>query len=338
MVAKRYAAFQKGDVTPPEVFFKRRDFMKLGVGGAVLAGMSAMCAPKPQESQDVLKIPLKRPDVFPTKRNESFQIPADIPRDLTPRMTAASHNNFYEFLAGQGGQVYRYVDKFEANPWKIEVTGLCNNPMTLDLDALFKFPHEERLYHFRCVERWAMTLPWSGFPLAELIKKADPKSEAKYVRFESVNRPKQMPGLASASYYPWPYHEALRLDEAMNPLAMIVTGVYGEPLPIQHGSPARIIVPWKYGYKNPKSIVKIEFLKTQPKTFWMVQPHEYGFLSNVNPNIPHPRWSQATSYWLHSEEPFPTPILNGYESYVSALYPDEPRTLQKPLHKGETAR
>lgn len=339
MHIKRFKEFQEGDVTPPEVFFKRRDFMKLGIGGALIGGMSAMCAPKPAlDEASVLKIPFKRPDVFPTKRNETYHVPSMIPKELTPRMEAASHNNFYEFLSGQGGPVYRYVDKFKVDPWKVEVTGLCKNPMTLGLDDLFKFPHEERLYHFRCVERWAMTVPWSGFSLASLIKKADPKPEARYVLFHSVNRPNQMPGMAKSSYYPWPYREALRLDEAMNELAMVVTGVYGQPLPIQHGSPCRIIVPWKYGYKNPKSIVKIEFLKKQPKTFWMVQPHEYGFISNVNPFIPHPRWSQATSYWLHNRDSFDTPIFNGYESYVASLYPDEPRTLQKPLRKGDIAR
>lgn len=327
------------DVTPPEVFFNRREFMKIGATGALMAGMTAMCGPAvPADESKVLKIPFTRPGVFPAKRNEAYKVPDMIPKVLTPRMSAATHNNFYEFLSGQGGPVYKYVDDFKASPWKVEITGLCNNPMTLDLDDLFAFPHQERLYHFRCVERWAMTLPWSGFPLAELIKKADPKSEAKFVRFESANRPKQMPGLASAGYYPWPYHEALRLDEAMNELAMVVTGVYGEPLPIQHGSPLRIIVPWKYGYKNPKSIVKIEFVKSQPKTFWMVQPHEYGFLSNINPNIPHPRWSQATSHWLHNREEFPTPIFNGYEKYVADLYPDEPRTPQKPLRAGQVAR
>lgn len=330
---------QHGQITPPDVFFNRRDFMKLGAGGGIIGGLSAMCGPvPPQDPTKVLKIPLKRPEVFPPKRNGDFTVPKAIPNGLTPRMAAATHNNFYEFLSGQGGPVYRYVDDFEPVPWKIKIGGLCNNPMTLDLDDLFAFPHEERLYHFRCVERWAMTIPWSGFPLATLIKKADPKSEARYVRFVSAKRPKQMPGLASSDHYPWPYHEALRLDEAMNELAMVVTGVYGEPLPIQHGSPLRIIVPWKYGFKSPKTIVKIELVKKQPKTFWMVQPHEYGFISNVNPNIPHPRWSQATSHWLHNQETFPTPIFNGYESYVGKLYPSEPRTPQKPLRSGQIAR
>jgi sulfoxide reductase catalytic subunit YedY len=147
-----------------------------------------------------------------------------------------------------------------------------------------------------------------------------------------------MPGIVAADYYPWPYREALRIDEAMNALAFVVTGVYGKPLLRQHGAPVRIAVPWKYGYKNPKAIVKIQLLATEPKTFWQIQPHEYGFISNVNPFIPHPRWSQGTSYWLDDQEPFPTPIYNGYESYVGDLYPDEPRTLQQPLKPGQIAR
>ena len=147
-----------------------------------------------------------------------------------------------------------------------------------------------------------------------------------------------MPGIGAASHYPWPYFEGLRLDEAMNPLAMVVTGVYGEPLLKQHGAPVRIIVPWKYGYKNPKSIVKIELVRDEPSTFWQIQPHEYGFLSNVNPYIPHPRWSQKRSYWLDSQAPFDTPMFNGYDEYVADLYPDEPRKLQQPLRPGQIAR
>ena len=147
-----------------------------------------------------------------------------------------------------------------------------------------------------------------------------------------------MPGVRQARLYPWPYHEALRMDEAMNELTLLATGVYGEPLLKQHGAPIRLIVPWKYGYKSPKSIVKIELVKKQPKIFWQIQAHEYGFLSNVNPYIPHPRWPQNESYWLDSGEKFPTPLFNGYEKYVAALYPDEPRTLQRRLRSGQTAR
>ncbi|MCA9294937.1 MAG: protein-methionine-sulfoxide reductase catalytic subunit MsrP, partial [Phycisphaerales bacterium] len=249
------------------------------------------------------------------------------------------HNNFYEFLPGRGGPVWEYTDKFEVSPWTITIDGECAKPMTIDLDDLHAFPHEERLYHFRCVERWAMNIPWLGFPLRTLLEKVEPKSSARYVRFVSKADKATMPGLKE-SYYPWPYHEALRIDEAMHDLAFLVTGVYGEPLPKQHGAPVRLAVPWKYGYKNPKSIVRIELTSAKPPTFWSagVYGHEYGFISNVNPNIPHPRWSQAESYWLDTRDRFKTPIFNGYDAMVGSMYPDEPRTLQKPLVRGETAR
>jgi sulfoxide reductase catalytic subunit YedY len=322
--------------TPPEVFFNRRQILAAAGMGLASAALPRIGAAQSQER--ILQPPLSRPDVFPAKRNDGFALPKDVGSALTPRDVAATHNNYYEFLPGRGGPAWQFVEKFEVDPWKIEVGGLCNKPMTLDLDALFAFPHEERLYHFRCVERWAMNVPWSGFPLRSLIDKAEPKPEAKYVRFETVQRPEQMPGIEEAHWYPWPYHEALRIDEARNELAMMVTGVYGEPLLKQHGAPVRIIVPWKYGYKSPKSIVKIEFVAEEPSTFWQVQPHEYGFLSNVNPFIPHPRWSQSQSYWLHNREMFSTPLFNGYEQYVAELYPDEPRTAQRPLRSGQIAR
>ena len=338
MSEKYIAKGQHRDVTPPEVFFGRRRFL-----GGALTGAAAIALPSALLAQDedearILTPPLQRPDVFPAARNGKFELPAAIRQDLTPRLTAATHNNFYEFLPGKGGPVWKDAGDFEVEPWKVEVSGLCNKPTTFDLDALFAFPQEERLYHFRCVERWAMNVPWTGFPIKLLLDKVEPTSQARYVRFTTANKPKQMPGMAATSYYPWPYREALRMGEAMNELAMLVTGVYGEPLLKQHGSPIRVILPWKYGYKSPKSIVKIELLAKEPKTFWQVQQHEYGFLSNVNPNIPHPRWSQGISYWLDTNDPFRTAIFNGYDEYVADLYPDEPRQPQRPLRPGQTAR
>ena len=164
------------------------------------------------------------------------------------------------------------------------------------------------------------------------------RAGAGFVSFTCLNRPEQMPGLASSNWYPWPYHEGLRMNEAMNPVAFVVTGVYGDPLVRQHGAPIRMAFPWKYGYKGPKAVVKIELTSTRPRFFWEMQEHEYGFLSNINPNIPHPRWSQAESYWLDNRDPFPTPLFNGYGDQVAALYPDEPMTPQKPLRMGQTAR
>jgi len=322
------------EITPPEIFFNRRRFLA-GLGAAAALPVLALG----ETAEDAkLKPPLSRPDLFPAERNAGYELPAGIARTMTPREVAASHNNFYEFLPGRGGPAWQYASDFVAEPWKVEISGECAKPQTLDLDDLFAFPHEERVYHFRCVERWAMNVPWSGFPLSKLLARVEPESTVRYVRFVSANRPSQMPGIVEAAHYPWPYFEGLRMDEAMNELAMVVTGVYGEPLLKQHGAPVRIIVPWKYGYKNPKSIVKIELVAEEPKTFWQIQPHEYGFLSNVNPYIPHPRWSQMQSYWLQNQEVFDTPIFNGYERYVSALYPDEPRKLQRPLRQGQRAR
>lgn len=337
MARRRFPAqIPTHEPTPQHVFLNRRQFVALGAG--LVATATAVDGQPPPPTRTPIDAPFQRPGVFPARRNEAYALPSGIPSQLTPREVAATHNNFYEFLPGRGGPVWKFTADFVVEPWKVEITGECAKPTTLDLDALFAFAHEERLYHFRCVERWAMNVPWSGFPLRKLLERAEPKSTAQFVRFLTVERPAQMPGMREAAYYPWPYHEALRIEEAMHELAFAVTGAYGEPLLKQHGAPIRVAVPWKYGYKNPKSIVQIEFLKEQPKTFWQMQPHEYGFLSNINPFIPHPRWSQAESHWIDSQEPFPTPLFNGYEKYVAALYPDEPRTPQRPLREGQIAR
>ena len=344
-------------VTPPEVFFGRRRFLA-AVGAGLLARPAAAAAggsgaaQTPQAS--LLDVPFERPDVFPAARNAEYGLPRAVvnavpvlggssgrgdTRSPTPREVAAAHNNFYEFLAGRGGPVWQFCGDFEVEPWKVEVTGECRRPATFDLDDLFAFDHEERLYHFRCVERWAMNVPWSGFPLGRILGRVEPTGAARYVRFESIVAREQMPGVRAAGWYPWPYHEALRLDEAMNELTLVVTGVYGEPLLRQHGAPVRIVVPWKYGYKSAKSVVRIALVRDRPPTFWGTEaPHEYGFLSNVNPNVPHPRWPQNVSYWLDTEDRFLTPIHNGYERYVAHLYPDEPRRPQPPLREGQTAR
>ena len=334
-------ALPKLQATDPEIFYNRRQFVKQIAG----AGALTMAIPGLQAQQKVrtpLDLPFERKDVFPAKRNPKFN---DKKLKETERIVAATHNNFYEFLPGRGGPAWLFTEDFKVDPWTIEIGGECKKPFKIDLDDLFKFTHEERLYKFRCVETWAMNIPWTGFPLADLLKKAEPTAKAKHVRFITANKLAEMPGLSSKGY-PWPYHEALRIDEAMNPLAMVATGVYGKPLLKQHGAPARIVVPWKYGYKNPKSIVKIEFLEKQPLTFWARAPysHEYGYLSNVNPNIPHPRWSQQMDRMLEKNTDIrsgtkrKTLIFNGYEEFVGKMYPDEPRKLQQALKQGDTAR
>jgi sulfoxide reductase catalytic subunit YedY len=297
--------------TPEQVFLNRRRFLRdLGFAGAGLAALSTgLGRLSAAEAKAAAKL-------FPAKRNPDFN-PG---WPLTDEKTAGTYNNFYEFSLGK--DVYKYVDKFTTEPWKVEVTGLVENPMTLDAsDLIAKFPLEERVYRFRCVEAWSMIVPWTGFPLAKLIEAAKPKSGAKFVRFVSFNKPEEAPGLKRYSQYPWPYNEGLRLDEAMHPLTLVASGIYGKPLPKQHGAPLRIVVPWKYGYKSIKSIVKIELTATQPATLWeTLQPEEYPFESNVDPKVPHPRWSQATERQIDTGDRVRTLPYNGYADQVAKLY------------------
>ncbi len=255
---------------------------------------------------------------YPAHRNPEFVLD----RPITAEQAATSYNNFYEFHGTDKTAVKNLVGKFVTRPWTIEITGLVRKPQTLDVDNLERtMPLEERLYRHRCVEAWAMAVPWTGFPFSEIVKLADPKPEAKFVRFVSAKKDKEMPGVASQPWYPWPYFEGLRMDEAMNPLAFVVTGLYGKPLPKQNGAPIRMVLPWKYGYKSAKSIVKIEFVKGQPQTFWhQFAPDEYGFYSNVNPRKPHPRWSQAMERLIPNMEPRQTMPYNGYQKWVAEMY------------------
>lgn len=329
-----------GRVTEPGVFFNRRAFLGATAGAALFGPYAAACE---EPSVGMLDLPYEWPTTFSAERNPAYTVPAEIARkELTAREVAGNYNNFYEFLAKGAGEVWKLAGDYQPVPWEVEVGGECEKPRTFDLDDLLGFPHEERIYHFRCVERWAMNVPWTGFSLSHLIEAVEPKPSARFVAFTSLERREEMPGLASSNWYPWPYHEGLRLDEAMHPLAFVVTGVYGEPLVRQHGAPVRLAIPWKYGYKGPKAVVKVELTTRQPPFFWGMQKHEYGFLSNVNPNIPHPRWSQAESYWIENirppSDPFPTPLFNGYAEQVASLYPDEPMEPQRPLRKGQTAR
>jgi methionine sulfoxide reductase catalytic subunit len=257
-------------------------------------------------------------DPYPARRNPEFVLD----REITDEWAATSYNNFYEFNAENKQAVKDEVGKFVTSPWTIEIRGLVNKPQKLDVDTIIRsFPIEERLYRHRCVEAWAMAVPWTGFPLSELIKRVEPKSNAKFVRFVTVNRPSQMPGMVRDKKYPWPYFEALRIDEAMNPLCMLVTGIYGKPLPKQNGAAIRLVAPWKYGYKSAKSLDYIEFVEKQPATFWnQNQPKEYGFYSNVNPAKSYSAWSQAVEKVIPNMERRPTQPYNGYQKWVGALY------------------
>jgi sulfoxide reductase catalytic subunit YedY len=243
-------------------------------------------------------------------------------RAITPEADATTYNNFYEF--GTDKSIWRAAQRLPTSPWQVEFAGMVDKPRTMDLDDILKqVSQEERIYRHRCVETWAMTVPWTGFPLKSLVALAGPTASAKYIAFESLVNPKVMPGVRS-SYFTWPYNEGLTLEEANNDLAFMVTGMYGKPLPKQDGAPLRLAVPWKYGFKSAKSIVKVTFTDKQPDTFWSeIQPSEYGFWANVNPAVPHPRWSQATEMLLGTSERVPTQIWNGYGDFVASMYADK---------------
>lgn len=258
------------------------------------------------------------PSILPgANRNPQFTLD----RPLTEEWAATSYNNYYEFSTNK--QEIRTLAKgFKPRPWTVEIAGACAKPQVWSIEDLeTKMPIEERLYRHRCVEAWAMAVPWMGFPLSELIRRAEPQAGAKYVRFISVNRPAEMPGIRYSGNYPWPYYEGLRIDEAMHPLSFLVTGIYGKPLPNQNGAPLRLAFPWKYGFKSIKAIVRIELVGQQPETFWnKAVPNEYGFYANVNPKRPHPRWSQAVEQLIPNMERVATRPYNGYEKWVAAMY------------------
>ena len=297
-------------VTPEREYLRRRDFLRhLGLAGIGLAAAfpSGALGQTPATGSP-----------FPSPRNTAFAPGSP----LTPERLALTYNNFYEFSTTKD-RVHRLVDRFQVKPWKLEISGLCEKPMSIDIDELLRrHPHEERVYRFRCVEAWSMVVPWTGFPLSRLLQEVQPKSEARFVRFQTAVKPAEMPGIGRLSDYPWPYTEGLRIDEAMNPLVLLATGLYGKPMPKQNGAPVRLVVPWKYGFKSIKSIVRIELVDRQPATLWeTLSPREYPFESNVDPAVPYPRWSQATERVLGSGDRIPTLKYNGYADQVAHLYP-----------------
>jgi len=291
---------KSSEITPHSLYLSRREFLKaagLVTGSALLAA----CAPEATET------------AFPVKKDE-FGDPANSFEDIT------HYNNFCEFSENKAA-VNKLSKDFKSRPWTVEVYGLVNKPKTYAIeDLLKKFTQEERIYRLRCVEAWSMVIPWLGFPLASLLKEVEPTSDAKFVRFETLMDTKQFPREGS-HLYPWPYQEGLRLDEAMHDLTILATGLYGQSLPTPNGAPIRLVVPWKYGFKSIKSIVKIELVDTQPGTFWKrINRKEYGFYSNVNPNQPHPRWSQVSERRIGEFSPRPTLMFNGYGDQVAQLY------------------
>ncbi|WP_349357770.1 protein-methionine-sulfoxide reductase catalytic subunit MsrP [Stappia sp.] len=302
-------ALPESAVTPEEVFLNRRQILAgLGAGAAIGLGGGLMPSPARAESDPSAGL-------YPAPRNEAFTVE----RAITPETVSSTYNNFYEF--GSHKQIARAAQALQIRPWEIVIDGLCDNPQTIGIDDLLKkVSLEERVYRLRCVEAWAMTVPWTGFPFADLVRLASPTTDAKYVRMETFLDPDTASG-QRARWYPWPYVEGLTLAEATNELAFLVTGVYGKPAARQFGAPLRLAVPWKYGFKSIKSIVRFSFTAERPVSFWEeVQASEYGFWANVNPEVPHPRWSQATERLLGSDERVPTRLFNGYGDQVADLY------------------
>ena len=255
--------------------------------------------------------------LYPAKRNPAFALD----REITPEALSGEYNNFYEF--GSHKRIAREAQKLPIRPWTVEFAGMVEQPRTIDIDALLKaMPLEERLYRHRCVEAWAMAVPWTGFPMKALLDYARPLGSAKYVVMQTFENPEIASG-QKQFWYPWPYTEGLAIDEAANELAFLATGVYGKPLPKQFGAPLRLAIPWKYGFKSIKSIVRFEFTDQRPKSFWEeIQAAEYGFWANVNPEVPHPRWSQAEEEVLGEDRTVPTQLYNGYAAQVAHLYKD----------------
>jgi sulfoxide reductase catalytic subunit YedY len=318
------------EITPEHIYMSRRRFMK-GVG-ALVASSVVLAACGTQDPQPTAPPVAKvNPTASPTS---SPTIPAATTEAVFPPLSASAdelgqkltsfdavtnYNNFYEFTTRKE-RVAELARDFRTSPWEVEVGGLVRKPKTFDIDDLLKFDQEERIYRLRCVEAWSMVIPWIGFPLAKLLKEVEPMSEAKYVRFETLYDPEQMPGQKSP-IYEWPYIEGLRLDEAMNDLAIFATGLYGNRLLPQSGAPVRLVVPWKYGFKSIKSIVRIDLVEEMPVSLWMAaSPREYGFFANVNPEVDHPRWSQATERRIGQGGRMETLFFNGYAEQVAHLY------------------
>lgn len=290
------------EVTPEAVFLTRRRLI-----GSALGLAAAAVLPGRARAEGAA--------AFAAARNPAFGAGDTV----TAESAAGSYNNFYEFGFSKGIQAAS--QKLKPRPWRIDVGGLCEAPFEIDVDDLIrKVTLEERIYRMRCVEGWSMVVPWTGFPLAELVRLAQPKPEAQYLRVETFFDPRVAP-YQSAPQYPWPYVEGVTLAEATNELAFVAVGIYGKTLPTQHGAPLRLVLPWKYGFKSAKSLVRFAFVAKRPTTYWAeLGPSEYGFWANVNPDVAHPRWSQKTERRLGTDEVVPTRIYNGYAAEVAGLY------------------
>ncbi len=306
------------EITDKRVYLNRRLFMRGSVLAATMAATGLLYRklnPPPMDTPkgDTLA------NVAKANNDAAISKGFAVNEELTPLAKITNYNNFYEFSTSKGG-VAEAARGFITQPWSVSVEGLVNKPRIFDLNELLRFPLEERIYRLRCVEGWSMVIPWIGFPLARLLELVEPTAEAKFVAFQTLFDPQRMPN-QQTGVLDWPYVEGLRLDEAMHPLTILATGLYGEKLPPQDGAPIRLIVPWKYGFKSIKSVVKINLVSAEPPTTWNLQaPGEYGFYSNVNPNVSHPRWSQATELRVGDLWRRNTLMFNGYGAQVAHLY------------------
>lgn len=302
---KKLPDIRSSEITAESIYLRRREFMKT----SGLLGTTLLLNPWVTAGAS-LSIGDYRKNVI------------SIDEELTPEDDATSYNNFYEFGTGKSDPAKR-ATKFNTDDWKITVGGACEKPGTYSLEDLIKpYDLEERTYRLRCVEAWSMVIPWLGVPLASIIKSLQPTSKAKYVAFKTLLDPRQMPG-QNRSVLQWPYREGLRIDEATNPLTLFAVGMYGKTMPNQNGAPVRLVVPWKYGFKSIKSIVSIDFVEQQPPTSWnMSAAREYGFYSNVNPTVNHPRWSQKKERRIGDIFKRETLMFNGYEEEVAHMYDD----------------
>jgi sulfoxide reductase catalytic subunit YedY len=310
MLIKKAEAIRSSEITPKSLYLNRRRFL----AGAALAGAAAATGIGLREI-----ISPSATALAGNKINGIQKSPLSTTQTVTPYKDVTNYNNYYEFST-EKDEPAKLAQKFRTRPWKVKIDGLVDKKQELDVDAIIKMaPPEERIYRHRCVEGWSIVVPWVGFSLSELIKRANPTSKAKFVEFTTILDKTQMPG-QQRNVLEWPYVEGLRMDEAMHPLALLCFGMYGEDLPNQDGAPIRIIVPWKYGFKSAKAIVHIRFTDKQPLNTWNISaPMEYGFYSNVNPNVDHPRWSQAKERRLGEFSKRPTLMFNGYDQ-VASLY------------------
>jgi sulfoxide reductase catalytic subunit YedY len=319
MLVKKPTDIKSSEITAEKVYLNRRLFMR----GAILAGSVAATGFIYRQLNPPPAVVEERPRIaglVTPPSDEAMRQGFKVDEPLTSFEDITNYNNFYEFST-EKRSVASASRGFITRPWTVEVGGLVNKPKTYDLDDLLKLaPQEERIYRHRCVEGWSMVIPWAGFPLAALLKQVEPLSSARYVAFQTLLDPKRLPN-QNTSVLDWPYVEGLRLDEAMNPLAILATGLYGGTMPPQDGAPIRLVVPWKYGFKSIKSIVKITLVADQPPATWNIQaPNEYGFYSNVNPGVDHPRWSQRTEHRIGEFASRNTLLFNGYADLVGYLY------------------